>query len=190
MNEELLPILKWARAQAWDLAIEDELYSSYITQAFPSEFSVKLTLNIKQVKVFKNEFGHTTLTLIANSRDTADKHKYIIRLYSPSMPTVKALKELIDAKITAVKAYCAVEDPETGVTTIIADSVKVSQNLYIQKSWVIIKSDDELEQSPLLKELNLDKSIVTIGKLTKTLRQADTLTGPELKELWFSYTKD
>ena len=190
MNEELLPILKWARAQAWDLAIEDELYSSYITAAFPSEFSVKLSLTIKQVKVFKNEFGHTTLTLIAGSRDKTDNYKYIIRLYSPTMPTVKALKELVDAKITAVRAYCATEDPETGVTTIIANSVKVSQNLNIQKSWVIIKSDDELEQSPLLKELNLDNKIVTFGNITKTLRLADTLTGPELKERWFSYTKD
>ena len=104
MNEELLPILKWARAQAWDLAIEDELYGSYITEAFPNEFSVKLTLTIRQVNVYKNEFGHNVLTLIANSREKSDTSKYIIRLYSPSMPTVKKLKELVGTKITAVQA--------------------------------------------------------------------------------------
>lgn len=187
MNEELLPILKWARAQAWDLAIEDELYGSYITEAFPNEFSVKLTLTIRQVNVYKNEFGHNVLTLIANSREKSDTSKYIIRLYSPSMPTVKKLKELVDTKITAVQAYCSIVNPETGETIIIADSVKVSKNLDIQKSWAILKSDEELEQSPLLKDLKLDKKYVSIGELPKTLKIAETLSGPEVKKLWFPY---
>lgn len=187
MNEELLPILKWARAQAWDLAIEDELYGSYITEAFPNEFSVKLTLTIRQVNVYKNEFGHNVLTLIANSREKSDKSKYIIRLYSPSMPTVKKLKEFVGTKITAVQAYCSIVNPETGETIIIADSVKVSKNLDIQKSWAILKSDEELEQSSLLKDLNLDKKYVSIGELPKTLKIAETLSGPEVKKLWFPY---
>ena len=103
------------------------------------------------------------------------------------MPTVKKLKELVGTKITAVQAYCSIVNPETGETIIIADSVKVSKNLDIQKSWAILKSDEELEQSPLLKDLKLDKKYVSIGELPKTLKIAETLSGPEVKKLWFPY---
>lgn len=143
MNNEELKLMAWSKNLAWDLGIEDELYSSNITAVFMnSNIILKDEPEIKKIIAYKNEFNRTTLSVIATTKFKDKSVQLIIRIYSPLCPGTKDLNDYIGAKIVGLTPICAVEDYETGIVTLIVKELKTIKNTG-KKSNISIKDEDE-----------------------------------------------
>lgn len=189
MNNTPLELKKWAQTLAWDLALEDELENNTITAVFPNEFSVDLFLDIEEVRVYKNEYERTVLTLIASSRSKFDDHKYIIRLYSPNMPRIKSFDDLIGKRIHAIKALCTIKHPETDTTIIIAHSLKIKETPRSKRVLSILETVDELDKSTLFPDILKGNIPFVYGNQSNKLKTLQTLNGERLRSNWFPYLK-
>lgn len=185
----MIELKKWAKTQAWDLALEDELENCNITAVFPNEFSVNLYLDIEEVRVYKNEYERTVLTLIASSRSKFDDYKYIIRLYSPKLPKIKSFDDLIGKRISAIKSFCTIIEPETDTTIIIAHSIKIKENARDKRVISILETVDEFEKSDLFPNILRGNIPFIYGKQSTKLKTLQTLDSERLKLNWFPYLK-
>lgn len=184
-----LELKKWAKTIAWDLALEDELENAVTTAVFPNEFSVDLYLDIEDVRVYKNEYERTVLTLIASSRSKFDDYKYIIRMYSPTMPRIKSFDDLVGKRIHAIKVFCTIKTAETDETIIIAHSLKIKETARSKRVLSILETVDELDKSDLFPDILKSNIPFIYGKQSNKLKVLPTLDGERLKSNWFPYFK-
>lgn len=151
MNNEELKLMAWSKNLAWDLGIEDELYSSNITSVFMnSSIILKDEPEIKKIVAYKNEFDRTTLAFIATGKFENKSIQLVIRIYSPLCPGTKDLNEYMGAKIVGLTPICTIENYETSVVTLIVKELKTIKSNG-KKSNISIRDEDE--KSKFLRDL-------------------------------------
>lgn len=104
-----LPIKNWAKTLVYDYDIDEELFYSNITAAFPKEVIKVDDWTIERITVYKTKVQNIyAMTLYVKVIENGKAYTQKIRIYNPYLPRTKSIDEYIGCKIVGVNLICAV----------------------------------------------------------------------------------
>lgn len=146
-------VLTWGLNIAADSEFEEELLDTTITASYPKKWVEPKNWEIFRIEYYFDALNRTVMTFHIKVMEKTKQYYQRVRVYSPHIPVIKDLNELLGCKVIGVKAIVSARNPEDDRPVLIVPELKllkksgkrcnISVRLEEEKSPLLDLSDEE-----------------------------------------------